>query len=264
MKRVIFCLKFNTESKEELLEQYVSFINENKKNITITPNLDFLRIAYKNKEVRDVFNKGTICTIDGTPILWIAKWTKVKDCKHKVPGSDLAMDVLKLMNEHHYSLYLFGGKEGVAEKAKEKINENYPNIEVKGTLTPEFGFENNEELCQKYIEQMNAANADVVFLCTGAPKTEKFYIKHEDMFANSTYFSIGATIDFIAGSIKRAPKWMRKIGLEWLYRMFKDFRRLFKRYWLDGWFLVKVWFMTHFKKKKVQKMMVEIENENLN
>lgn len=261
MKKVIFCLKFNSESKEELQKEYVSYIEQKKRCITITPNLDFLRNAYHNPEIRKVFNRGTFCTVDGTPILWIARWTKVKECKNKVPGSDLAVEFLKVMNEHHYSLFLFGGKEGVAEKAKENINKDYPNIEVKGTLTPEFKFEKNEELCQKYIKEINASKADVVFLCTGAPKTEKFFMDHEEMFMNSCYFSVGATIDFIAGSIKRAPKWMSKIGLEWFFRLFTDFRRLFKRYWLDGWFLIKVWFICHFNKKKVRKMVEEVENE---
>lgn len=260
MKFPFLGIRIDDISKEELLKQYSLDIDQNKKTLTVTSNLDTLRLCYKDKEVREAYNLGTYSTIDGVPLLWIAKWLKLKNLKTKISGSDLGIDVLKLLNEKKGKLFLFGGKEGVAIKAKEKINEQYPNINVVGTSTPEFGYEKNEELCKQYIEEINASKPDVVFLCTGCPKTEKFFAKHYDLFTNAAYFTIGATIDFIAGSVKRAPKWMSKIGLEWLYRLTKDFRRLFKRYWLDGWFLIKIWFVTHFNKKKVDRLNDELSS----
>lgn len=254
MKKCILGVKIDVIGKEELLRCYDKDIDQHNKTLTVTSNLDTLRLCYKDKEVRDAYNSGTYSTIDGVPLFWIAKWCKIKDFKEKISGSDLGIDVLKLLNKKKGNLFLFGGKEGVAQKAKEKINEQYPNINVVGTSTPEFGYEKNEELCKKYIEEINASKPDVVFLCTGCPKTEKFFYKHYDLFADAAYFTIGATIDFIAGSVKRAPKWMSKIGLEWLYRLTKDFRRLFKRYWLDGWFLIKIWFVAHFNKKRIKQL----------
>ena len=249
MKRRVLYLDINTESESELLEAYKQAITVKEKTMTVTPNLDFFRIAYKNLEVRNVINAASFSTVDGKPVLWIAKWLKIKDLKYKISGSDLGMSVLKMMDENGFSIFLFGGKPGVAEKAIERINIDYPNVKIAGFLTPEMGYEKNRDLCLEYISQINAAKPDVVFLCTGSPKTEIFFEEYRDTFAPSCYFSLGATIDFIAGSIKRAPKWMSKIGLEWLYRLFSDFRRLFKRYWLDGWFLIKMWFICHFSRK---------------
>lgn len=258
MKKIILGVKFDNKTKEELIQEYIECVENKKKVITMTPNLDILRLCYKKPSIRKVFNQADYSTVDGVPLLWIAKWLKIKGCI-KVSGSDLGIDVLKTLNEKSYSLFLFGGKPSVAEKAKEQININYPNINVVGCLSPEFGYENNEELCKKYIDEINSKKADFVFICTGAPKSEIFFVNHKDLFGPSCYLSIGATIDFIAGNIKRAPKWMSKVGLEWLYRLTKDFRRLFKRYWLDGWFLIKVFFMCLFSKKKIEKMNSEIE-----
>ncbi len=251
MKKKIAKLSVNVESMDELIDLYVNATTDNVKTFTLTPNLDFLRLAYKDKDFFNIINNATFSTIDGKPLLWIAKWLHIKDFKHKISGSDLAVKLLDVMDENGYSLFLFGGKDGVAENAKEKINEKYPNIKVVGTLTPDFGYEKDEEKSLKYIEIINKTNAQFVYLCTGAPKTEKFYSKYQGKFNNANYFSVGATIDFIAGNIKRAPKWMSNCGLEWLYRLSKDFKRLFKRYWLDFWFLVKMWYLCHFRRKKI-------------
>lgn len=254
MKRIILGVKFNTETKEELLDLYKTDIEAKNKVITMPSNLDTLRMSYKSRRVRKYFNSATYSTIDGVPLLWIAKWLKIKDCNNKISGSDLGIDVLEMMNKNNYSLFVFGGKEGITEKAVENIQAKYPNIRITGYLSPKFGYESNKELCKQYVNAINESKPDVVFLCTGAPKTEKFYYDNKNELIESCYFCLGATIDFIAGAIKRAPKWMSKIGLEWLYRLGKDFQRLFKRYWLDGWFLIRVWFAIRFRKGKIKKI----------
>ena len=253
MKDYIAYLKFDDISQEELVECLNKDIKEKKKVTVVTPNLDGMRVSYKNKELRNFINSSEYVTIDGKPVLWIAKWYKKKNFKYKISGSDLVPRVLEEANKYSYSICIFGGKEGVAEKAKENILKQYTNIKTINTICPEFGFEKDEEKSQKYINQINEFNSDIVLLCTGFPKTELFYMKHQEQFASRAYFFVGATVDFLAGNIKRAPKWMSNCGLEWLYRLSKDFRRLFKRYWLDFWFLDKMWFMCHFKKKKIQR-----------
>ena len=248
MKDYIAYLKFDDLSEEELLNKYVEDIKNKNKRITVTPNLDGMRITYKDLELRDYINQADYVTIDGKPVLWIAKLCKKKQFKHKISGSDLTISLLEKANVNRYTVAIFGGKDGVADKAKAKIEEMYPNVKVVGTICPEFGFEKDNNKSIQYIEQLNSFNADIVLLCTGFPKTEKFYFKYQEKFDQSLYFCVGATVDFLAGSIKRSPKWMSKIGLEWLYRLSKDFRRLFKRYWLDFWFLIKIFFLVVFKR----------------
>lgn len=250
MKKNIAYLQFNTESKFEMLAIYKERILNKEKNWTVTPNLDFMRFCYKNKDLIRVINSATYSTIDGKPILKIAKWLKINDFKERIPGSDLSIDILQMMNENHFSLFLFGGKDGVAKLAAGNIKETYPNIKIVGTLCPDFGYEKDKEKSLRYIRMINLAHSDVVFMCTGAPKTEIFIANNWELFESSTYLSVGATIDFLAGNVKRAPKWISKLGLEWFYRLTKDFKRLFKRYWKDGWFLIKMWFLCHFKSRR--------------
>ena len=258
MKDYITYLKFDSLSKDELIEEFKNNIITHKKTFTLTPNLDFLRISYKDSALRTIINEADYSLIDGKPIIWLARLThKRKIFKYKISGSDFATDLLDVANKNGYSIVLFGGKNGIAEKAKEKILGKYPNIVVKLTLCPDFGYEKDAEKSLKYVEMINNAKADIVFLCTGCPKTEKFFFKNKDLFNDATYLSVGATIDFWAGNIKRAPKWMSKVGLEWFYRLTKDFRRLFKRYWLDFLFLLKIILICLLKKKKIQKLRGE-------
>lgn len=251
MKDYITYLKFDDLSEEELFECFKDDIKNHRKAVIVTPNLDGLRVSYKDAELRKYINSADYSTIDGKPLLGLAKKEKKSQFKHKISGSDMIVDLLPISNVHHWTIMIFGGKEGVAEKAKENIEKKYPNVNVVKTICPEFGFENDEHLCEKYVDEINEAHSDINLLCTGFPKTEKFYFKYQSKFNTGLYFCVGATVDFIAGNIKRAPKWMSKIGLEWLYRLMKDFRRLLKRYWLDGCFLIKIWLLITFNHRKL-------------
>ena len=256
MKDYIAHLRFDTLSEAEILKIYKQKVLKKERCLTCTPNLDGMRLSYKNKELRKFINNSDVTTIDGTPVKWIAKLLGKKNFKYKISGSDLSLNVIKLCEENNWSILLFGGKEGVGEKAKSNLLEQYPNLKIT-VICPEFGHEKNKELGEKYVKEIKLADADVNFICTGFPKAELFIKDHNDEFKKGLFFLVGATIDFIAGSVKRAPKWMSKCGLEWLYRLFHDFTRLFKRYWLDFWFLVKMFFICVFNKKKFETLINE-------
>lgn len=259
MKDYIAYLKFDTLSEEEILNIYRQKALSKERCFTTTPNLDGMRISYKNKELRSFINNADISTIDGVPVKWIARWVgKGKQFKYKISGSDLALKVIEMAAENNFSILLFGGKDGVATQAKENLLKKYPNLKI-FTICPEFGHENDPELSKKYALEIKSINADINFICTGFPKAEIFFSKNIDILTKGLYFFVGATIDFIAGSVKRAPAWMSKCGLEWFYRLCHDFRRLFKRYWLDFWFLIKMFFICLFNKKKFLKMNNEME-----
>lgn len=263
MKDYLTYIKFDDLSEEQYLEEVFAKIANKDKAFTLTPNLDFMRLAYKDVEFRKIINKADYSLIDGKPILWIAKWMKKKQFKYKISGSDISTTLVGIAAEKGYSIAIFGGKDGIALKAKEKLLEKYPNLNIVYADAPVFGYEKDDELCHKYIAELNACKADIYFLCTGCPKTEKFFYKYYDEFGPGFYLSVGATVDFWAGNIKRAPKWMSNHGLEWLYRLFNDFGRLFKRYWLDFWFLLKLFNICMFNKKHFTKM-IERDKQNEN
>src|SRR5690606_29999786 len=132
------------------------------------------------------------------------------------------------------SLFLLGAAPGIAQKAAANINQKTGRHMVVGAHSPSFGFEKNEAECQEIIALINQSGASVLVVGVGAPKQEKWIYKYKSQLPGIKLFmALGATIDFEAGTLKRAPLWIQRLGLEWLYRLVKEPRRLWKRYILD-------------------------------
>lgn len=137
-------------------------------------------------------------------------------------------------NDPACRIFLLGAAEGIAEKAMRNINNKVGRNIVVGAHSPSFGFEKNEPECQDLVRMVNESGATVLLVGVGAPKQEKWIMKYKDMMPGVKLFmALGATIDFKAGTLKRAPEAWRKLGLEWLYRFLKEPKRLFKRYFID-------------------------------
>lgn len=246
-KTSLFHLKFNSYSPNEILSIMHERIENRKQSLIVPVNVDMLRLSYYNTEFKDIINDSTISIIDGKPLIWLAKIYK-KKLKYKISGSDLIYPVLELCNDNNYSILIVGGKEEVAAQACVNIKNKYKNIRFAKYYAPKFGFEKNDVLIKETIKNINIINANVVLLCLGAPKQELFYNSNKNFLANSIYICSGATVDFLANSIKRAPKWMSNCGLEWLYRLLKEPKRLFRRYLLDLLFIPKIIVVSLFKK----------------
>lgn len=139
----------------------------------------------------------------------------------------------KIAAEKGYSLFLIGGADGIAEKAKKNLERDIPRIKIVGTYAPPFGFEKDEEELEKINTMISAVHPDLVITCFGCPKQEKWiyenYLKHDGVVS----ICAGATVDFLAGTVRRAPAWMSEHGLEWLFRFSQEPRRLFRRYFID-------------------------------
>lgn len=247
-KSNIFHLKFNRYSMQQTIIKMQNSIVEKKMNLVVPVNLDMMRIAYKDLEFRNIINDSEISVIDGKPIIWFSKLYR-KGFKFKISGSDLIYPVLEMCNLNNYSILIIGGKEDVGHRACQNIVSKYPNIKFVKSYSPSFGFEKNEILINETVNFINEVNADLVLLCLSAPKQEKFFYHNKDRLVKACYMCAGATVDFLAGNIKRAPKWMSKCGLEWLYRLIKEPKRLYKRYLLDFLFIPKIVFISFFRKE---------------
>ncbi|MDO5041779.1 MAG: WecB/TagA/CpsF family glycosyltransferase, partial [Peptoniphilus sp.] len=179
--------------------------------------------------------------VDGHPLLWIAKFYK-RPFKQKICGSDLVPVLCELAAQKGYSVFFLGAAEGVAEIAANNMCRQYSGLKVAGTYSPPFGFENDESEIKHIITVLKESNADMLFVGMGVPKQDIFVYENMDKYKIPVSFSIGGTIDFIAGKQKRAPGWIRKIGFEWLYRLVKDPKRMFKRYIIDDIKIIKLVF----------------------
>ena len=141
-----------------------------------------------------------------------------------------------------YSLFIIGGKEGIAEKAKLKLEEKYPNINVVGTYAPPFGFEKDEKELEKINRLISENKPDLLIACFGCPKQEKWIYENYQKYDAKVSICAGATVDFLAGNVNRAPKWMSEHGLEWFYRFLQEPKRMFKRYFIDDVKILKLVF----------------------
>ena len=240
-------MKFlNTEidnlTMQESLEIIDELINRKNPSYVVTPNVDHIVKLEEDKEFQEVYENADLILTDGMPLIWISKIKKTP-IKEKVSGSDLFPKVCELASKKGYKLFLLGAAEGVADKAARNLKDKYEGLNIVGTYSPSYGFEKKEDEIQHIIDIVRNVKPDILAVGLGAPKQEKFIYKYKDELNVSVSLAIGASIDFEAGNVNRAPKWMQRVGLEWFYRLCKEPKRMFKRYLIDDLKIIKV----HFK-----------------
>lgn len=222
----------NNVTMEETLESIDGMISGDKKSYVVAINVDVVMKIEKDKYLKKITDEADMVLVDGKPLIWISKWHK-KPIKEKISGSDLVPLLCKRAEEKGYTMFILGGKDGIAEQAKAKLEKKHPNIKIVGTYAPPFGFEKNQEELKKINDMISEKHPDLLIACFGCPKQEKFIYENYQSYAAKVSVCAGATVDFLAGNVKRAPKWMSDHGLEWLYRFFQEPKRLFKRYFVD-------------------------------
>lgn len=242
MSRIKF---LNTEvdnlTMNEAVQKIEQLILSKKPSYVVTPNVDHIVKLEKDKEFQEVYKEADLILTDGMPLIWISKMKKTP-IKEKVSGSDLFTEVCKLAANKGYKVFLLGAAEGVAAKAAENLKEKYKGLNVVGTYSPSYGFEKKEDEIQEIIKMINEVKPDVLAVGLGAPKQEKFLYNYRKQLNVPVSLAIGASIDFEAGNIDRAPEWMQHSGLEWFYRLYKEPKRMFKRYLVDDMKIFKLVF----------------------
>ena len=226
----------NTEidnlTMQEALETIDALIEENKNAYVVTPNVDHIVQLETNKELQDVYANASLILTDGKPLLWIAKWygTPIKE---KISGSDLFPLLCDMAAKKGYSMFFLGAAEGVVAKAADNLMNKYKGLQVIGTYSPPYGFENDSSEMNKIDAMIKKARPDILIVGLGCPKQEKFIYNNYKKLGVPISLGLGASFDFEAGNIKRAPKWMANHGLEWLFRITQDPKRLMKRYLIN-------------------------------
>lgn len=231
----------NNLTMNETIEN-IEYMIQNKKNSYVVPiNVDVVMKIENDEKLKRIIDEADMVLVDGKPLIWISKIKKNK-IKEKVSGSDLVPKLCEISNKKGYSIFIIGGKEGVAEAAKQKLKEKYSNINIVGTYAPPFGFENDQEELNKINKIISSVKPDLLFACFGCPKQEKWIYDNYNKYGAKVSICAGATVDFLAGNIKREPKWMSDCGLEWFYRFLQEPKRLFKRYFIDDMKIIKLLF----------------------
>jgi N-acetylglucosaminyldiphosphoundecaprenol N-acetyl-beta-D-mannosaminyltransferase len=202
--------------------------------VVFTPNVDHLIKLQYDRDFYEAYNKSNYRVCDSQILMYASQFLGTP-IKEKISGSDLLPAFYMYHKDNDkIKIFLLGAAEGIARKAQEKINQKVGREIVIGAHSPSFGFENNEEECEKIIDAINKSGATVLAIGTGAPKQEKWLVKYKSKFTHVKIFlGIGATIDFEAGCKARSPKWMSEVGIEWAYRLLSEPRRLWKRYLIE-------------------------------
>lgn len=229
----------NNMSMDETLHAIENMIAENKKSYVVAVNVDVIMKIESDSKLKKIVREADLVLVDGQPLVWIAKWHK-KPVKAKVSGSDLVPELCKVAAIKGYSLFIIGGAEGIAERARKNLENKFPRIQIVATYAPPFGFEKNDVEQTKINEMISKAHPDILIACFGCPKQEKWIYDNYLKYNATVSICAGATVDFLADNVKRAPKWMSEHGFEWLFRIAQDPKRLIKRYLVDDIKIVKL------------------------
>ena len=215
------------------------------KGVLITPNLDHLVKIQQDREFYEIYQKAEWVICDSKILFFLSKLLK-KSLPEAIPGSSFFTAFYNFhKNDTNCKIFLLGAMDGVAYQAKNIINKKVGREIVVGAMSPSLGFETKQEENELIYKVINDSGANVVLVGVGAPKQEKWIFSHKEKMPNvNIWMALGATIDFEAGNLERAPKWMQNIGMEWLYRFLKEPKRMFRRYFIDD-----MCFFWHFFKQ---------------
>ena len=228
MKNIDFLnIKIQVTTQQELLRNL-------KKGALITPNVDHLVKLQKDEDFYRVYQQAEWVVCDSKILYLMSKLLK-EPLPEAIPGSSFfTAYYMYHKDDPNCKIFLLGAAEGIAEKARLNINKKVEREIVVGAHSPSYGFEKNEKECEELVKIVNDSGANVLLVGVGAPKQEKWIMKYRNRMPNvDVFMALGATIDFEAGTLKRAPEIWQKCGMEWLYRALKEPKRLFKRYFVD-------------------------------
>lgn len=228
------------------VQRIETMIASRRPHYVVTPNVDFLVQARRDAELRHILIEADLVVCDGTPVRWASNLLG-NSLPERVAGADLVPRLIQLAAQKNYRLFFLGATPEANAQAVANLHARYPNLNICGHYSPPFRplrDMNHGEIA----ERIRAARPDLLFVAFGCPKAEKWIAMHYRSLGVPVTIGVGATIDFLAGRVKRAPVWMRRAGLEWLFRLCQEPRRLFRRYatdlWHFSWAIAAQWWRT--------------------
>lgn len=215
----ILGVEFDNLTLATAVDAAMEQIRAHKKGYVVTPNSEIVYVAQTDTVFRDILNRASLVLPDGIGIIYAAKILGQK-LSGKVAGCDFAEALVYQLSQEGRSLFLLGAKPGVAELAAKNLQKKYPGLVIAGTCD---GYFKNEA---DAVKAVNDARPDVLFVCLGAPKQERFMAGHMDELNVTLSCGLGGSVDVFAGTVQRAPEIFIKLGLEWFYRLLKEPKRI--------------------------------------
>lgn len=208
------------------------WIDRREQNFVCVRDVHGVMLCQEDEELRKIHDQAGLVTPDGMPLVWISKWLRYHDVD-RVYGPDLLLAMCERSLERGYRHFFFGGGDGVAPLLKNRLQARYPTLNVVGTYTPPFHRVSEQE-DESVTQRINTLCPDIVWIGLSTPKQEKWMAAHLGRIEAPVMIGVGAAFDIHAGVKKQAPHWMQRVGLEWLFRLVSEPRRLWYRYVILG------------------------------
>jgi N-acetylglucosaminyldiphosphoundecaprenol N-acetyl-beta-D-mannosaminyltransferase len=199
----------------------------------LTPNLDILRRLTRDRGFAELCEGTSLRLADGMPLIWASRLQRTP-LPERAAGSDLIWPLCERAAKDGLTVFLLGGNPGASEAAADELRRRSPSLRIIGTECPAMGFESDAGYMSRLTARLQGLRPDLVFVGLGSPKQERLIRQLRPLLPRSWFLGIGVTLSFVGGEIRRAPTWMRRLGVEWLHRLAQEPRRLFKRYLLHG------------------------------
>ena len=239
----ILGVPFDSVTTTETLALIGEMIASRQPHYLATANVDFIVQALHDPELRRILFDAHLVLCDGTPILWASRWLG-NPLPERVTGSDLVPKLLAEAERNGWRVFFFGGTEASVATAAANVRQKHPRLQLVGAYAPPFTSLLEMDHAD-VLRRIRAAQPDVLLVALGCPKQEKWIRMQYQAAGVPVSIGVGATIDFLAGIVSRAPVWMQRSGLEWIYRLGQEPRRLFRRYATDlrifGWEIFRQW-----------------------
>ena len=237
MNRIdVLGVEFDDMDIVEAVELAMGFMEERRCAYAVTPNPEIVLECRKNRRLAAAVRAADMVLPDGVGVIYASRILGTP-IKNRLPGIDFASALMARMSECGKKVFLLGAKTGVAELAAERLTERYPGLEVCGVNDGYFEEEDNELV----LEKINAQSPDLILVCLGAPKQEIWMKNNAELLNAGLMIGLGGALDVYAGVVERAPRKWRKLGLEWLYRLIKEPRRIKRMIKLPGILFPALW-----------------------
>jgi N-acetylglucosaminyldiphosphoundecaprenol N-acetyl-beta-D-mannosaminyltransferase len=222
----------STVNQAMALAEVTRWVDSGERHYVCVTGVHGVMESQRDPELLAIHNASGLTTPDGMPMVWAghkagAEWMD------RVYGPDLMLNVLARAAERGWSSFLYGGKEGVPELLAQKLSERIPGVKIAGTYSPPFRPLTEEE-DEAIVKRINESGAQLVWVGLSTPKQERWMAAHRARLTAPALFGVGAAFDFHAGLVPQAPPWMQRNGLEWFYRLTKEPKRLWRRYFQNN------------------------------
>lgn len=237
-KQQMFGIDIDAINMEQAVEKLHGWISAEREQCryVVTPNVDHAVLLQEHAGLQAAYKTASMVLADGHPLVWASRLLR-KPLPERVPGSDLVPKFFASCQaqKREVKVFLLGAAPGVAARAAANIHQQWPGVKVVGVYSPPLGFEKSLDENEIILGRLILTQPDLLVVGLGAPKQECWVANHQTQIHAKAALCVGATIDFLAGEKKRAPRWMQRFGVEWLHRMLSEPRRLVKRYAKDAW-----------------------------